>query len=377
LPPSTIRLGGGVALLVAVLVLGSLTVARNRVYHSGVAMWTDVIEKTRHSGATFHRARALSNLGDQLLDAGRVEEGVEVLRQAVKLNPAMAQIHGNLGRGLLDIQDFAAAQHHGDEAVRLDPKGARFRQQLGLLAAAQGRLDEAEAHLRQALALAPSDGVIETNLAKCLADQHEFDEAIERLWGVVRRDPKFAEARRRLATALATAGRFEEAAEVARELASRFVQDARPCLLLGLIELQQPDEEAALRWFAEALQRDPKCTAAHLHSGNVRRRRGERAEAVSCYEKAVAIDEESAEAQNNLGGLLAQDEPRRAARHFQAAVKARPDFLEARFNLAATLARLGVADQAAEQYRAVLQIQPDFAPARAGLEALAAGAKPP
>jgi Tfp pilus assembly protein PilF len=74
---------------------------------------------------------------------------------------------------------------------------------------------------------------------------------------------------------------------------------------------------------------------------------------------------------------LAQDEPRRASRHFQAAVNARPDFLEARFNLAATLARLGAAVQAAEQYRAVLQIQPDFAPARAGLEALAAGAKPP
>lgn len=377
LPWPSARTCSVAVLLAVVLVLGSLTVVRNRVYHSAVAMWMDVIQKTRHHRAADNLGRALNNLGDELLDAGRVEEGVEVLRQAVKLNPDMAQIHGNLGRGLTDLQDFAGAQHSCDEAVRLDPKGARFRQQLGLLAAAQGRLDGAEAHLRQALALAPSDSLIETNLAKCLADQQQLDEAINRLQDVVRRDPKFTEARQRLATVLATAGRYQEAAAQARDLASRSPQDARPCLLLGLIELQQPDQEAALRWFAEALQRDPRCAAAHLHSGNIQRRRGEQAEAVRCYEKAVAIDEELAEAQNNLGGLLAQDEPRRASRHFQAAVKARPDFLEARFNLAATMARLGVADQAAEQYRAVLQIQPDFAPARAGLEALAAGAKPP
>lgn len=377
LPPPTARLGGMAVLLAAALVLGGLTVARNRVYRSAVAMWTDVIQKTRHHRAANNLGRALNNLGDQLLDAGRFEEGVEVLREAVKLNPDMAQIHGNLGRGLTELGDFAGAQEHCQTAVRLQPDGARVHQQSGLLAAAQGRLDEAERHFRHALTLAPTDSVIETNLAQCLADRQQMDEAIERLQDVIRRDPKFTEARRRLATALATAGRFDEAAEAARELAASSPQDARPCLLLGLIESQRGADEPALEWFAEAVRRDPECAAAHLHSGNMHRRRGDRRAAIRSYERAVALDDGLAEAHNNLGGLLAQDEPRQAVRYFEAAVRARPDFLEARFNLAGTFDRLGAAEQAAEQYRAVLEIQPDFAPARAGLEAWAARAKPP
>jgi tetratricopeptide (TPR) repeat protein len=353
-----------------VLVFGGLTVARNRVYHSAVAMWTDVIQKSRSYCTAFSLARAMGNLGDALLDVGRIEEGVEVLKNAAKLRPDMPEIRGNLGRGLMELGDFEAARQHCEAAVQRSPNHARFRQQLGLLAAAERRWADAEQQLRAAVQLSPQDAVVKTNLAQCLAEQGRSQEALRCLEEVLEADPHFTDARQRLATTLAAAGRWSEATDHARELARQSPDDARPHLLMGLIEIQRENDRAALQHLDKARQLDPRLATAHLQAGNVQRRLGERRAALRSYEQAISVDEDLAEAHNNLGGLLAQDEPARAAGHFGRAVRACPDFLEARFNLAGALVRLGRRAEAIKEYQAVLRLKPDFAPAQAGLDAL-------
>ncbi len=370
LPMRFARVACVATVLGLVLVLGALTISRNRVYHSSIAMWTDVVEKSRSYRKPHSWARALSNLGDALLDAGRVEEGVEVLQQALALNPDMAEIHGNLARGLMKLDDLAAARQHCEEAVRRDPQGARFRQQLGLVAAQEGHGDEAERHFRTALQLNPDDPVIQVNLGQCLADQQRLDEAIACFEAVLGRDAHSLDARQRLATALASVGRMDEAVLHARELALRSPADARPHLLLGLIELQRKNERAAVEHLRRAVELDARHAAAWLQLGNALRRLGDAAEAARCYETAVRMDGALAEAHNNLGGILAEDHPSRAADCFARAVKARPDFVEARFNLAASLTRVGRLEEAAEEYQQLLRLRPDFAPARANLQAL-------
>jgi tetratricopeptide (TPR) repeat protein len=354
----------------AVVALGGLTVLRNQVYASVVGMWTDVVQVTRYYGTGSHQDRTLNNLGDALLDAGRIQQGLDVLRQAEQLQPSSAEIHGNLGRGLLQLGQVEAARPHCEAAVRLSPDVARFRQQLGVLAAQQRRHEDAEREFREALRLAPLDVLIETNLGQCLAAQGRTAEAIECWQQVLERDPQFTDARRRLATTLAEAGRGQEAAGQAHELLRCAPRDVQVRLLCGMIETQRGHDPAALEHFRQALQLDPRLAAAHLQAGNSYRRLGQLSEAIRSYEEAVSLDENLAEAHNNLAGLLAEKEPDQAVRHFRQAVDARPDFLEARFNLAATLARLGFATAAAEEYRAVLKLRPDFAPARDNLQAL-------
>ena len=135
-----------------------------------------------------------------------------MLRQAVKLNPDMAQIHGNLGRGLTDTAGFRRGATPLRRGGAVGPEGSPLSPATGPVGRCPRPLGRGRGASEAGPALAPSDGVIETNLAKCLADQQQLDEAIDRLQDVVRRDPKFTEARQRLATVLATAGRYQEAA---------------------------------------------------------------------------------------------------------------------------------------------------------------------
>jgi tetratricopeptide (TPR) repeat protein len=67
---------------------------------------------------------------------------------------------------------------------------------------------------------------------------------------------------------------------------------------------------------------------------------------------------------------LADESPARAVRHFLKAVEIQSDFVEARFNLAATLARLNRCEEAVKQYDEVLRIRPDYAPAKANRDEL-------
>ena len=213
-----------------------------------------MIQKTRHCRAADNLGRALNNLGDELLDAGCVEEGVEVLRQAVKLNPDMAQIYGNLGRGLTELRDFAGAAPC-DEAVRLDP-GGPFSSATGPL----GRCPRPLGRGRVASEAGPGPSavgqLIETNLAKCLADQSSWTRQSSGCrtscgGSQVHRGPPAAGHRAGDGGAISGSGGSGPRVGVVS------LQDARPCLLLGLIELQQADGEAALRWFARGVAAGP------------------------------------------------------------------------------------------------------------------------
>ncbi len=57
-----------------------------------------------------------------------------------------------------------------------------------------------------------------------------------------------------------------------------------------------------------------------------------------------------------------------AVPEFQTAVRLRPDYTNARFNLGIALASLGRFDEAIPQFSEILRLKPDFTEARASLE---------
>jgi tetratricopeptide (TPR) repeat protein len=306
-----LRLVGVTIVAVAVIGLGSLTVARNRVYHSASAMWSDVLYYPINNRQPTVVARAANNLADDLIKGGCVEEAVAILRKAIKITPESAEVHANLGGGLMQLEKFDESRRHLLEAVRLKPEIGRFRQQLGLLSATEGKPKQAEEHFRKAAGLSPGDAVIWFNLGQCLADQQAFEEAVSCFERALQLDSKLTIVKQRLA-------------------------------------------------------------ATHLDAGNQHRRQGEWNAASVCYRQAIQTLRVFPEAENNLGALLIADNPQQAAVHFRRAIAQRPDFYEARFNLAVTLTQLGQREEAAEQYRAVLQSKPDLLQARRNLHKLLA-----
>ena len=137
----------------------------------------------------------------------------------------------------------------------------------------------------------------------------------------------------------------DEMAELWLELLPRGTHDRRREL-----------EEAVIR---HRLDKNPKDFAANLNLGAVLLSRLNAAAAVSALEIAVATEPSRAEARNMLGlalGLVGR--AREALAEFEAALRLRPDYMAARFNLANAQIKSGNLDDAIANLRQVVAANP-------------------
>lgn len=110
---------------------------------------------------------------------------------------------------------------------------------------------------------------------------------------------------------------------------------------------------------------------AYQNLGTVLAQDGRLPEATAWFERAVAMEPDSAEVHLNLGMAYAlQNRLVEAVEHYRAALALDPALIHAHYNLAVALESLGLPAEAAEQYRRALEMDPGDADARAALERL-------
>jgi thioredoxin-like negative regulator of GroEL len=108
------------------------------------------------------------------------------------------------------------------------------------------------------------------------------------------------------------------------------------------------------------LAKSPDDFVARMNLGAVMLSRLNPQGAVSMLEAAVRIDPNRPEARNMLGLALSQTgRTREAAAQFVAALKTRPDFLSARFNLAAVELKMGALDDAIANLEILAKAEPE------------------
>jgi hypothetical protein len=108
------------------------------------------------------------------------------------------------------------------------------------------------------------------------------------------------------------------------------------------------------------LAKSPDDFVARMNLGAVMLSRLNPQGAVSMLEAAVRIDPNRVEARNMLGLALSQTgRTREAAAEFVAALKTRPDFLSARFNLAAVELKMGALDDAIGNLEVLAKAEPE------------------
>jgi protein O-mannosyl-transferase len=156
-----------------VQILSALSWAQCRTWRDSETLWSHALRVGSGRDAVLE-----SNIGIELFNAGRIEEGMARLRNAVRIDPADAEAQGNLGLVLFLRGDVSAAITPLAEAVRLSPDRADLRCLLGRALAQQGWLGEAAEQLAEAVRLRPDNAEAHVSLGNVLAALHRRDEAV-------------------------------------------------------------------------------------------------------------------------------------------------------------------------------------------------------
>ncbi|MFN4274849.1 MAG: tetratricopeptide repeat protein [Ferrovibrio sp.] len=164
-----------------------------------------------------------------------------------------------------------------------------------------------------------------------------------------------------LAVRLHQAGKLEEACQLYRVVLQQQPENDDALHLLGMALEQLGRPQEGLPFVEQAIAAEPGIAAYCNSLGNIYKALEDIDKAVAAYQRALQLDADNADAHNNLG-LLAQGRKdwATASRHFNAALKANPGFIEAAFNLAVTDWHAGDRERAVASFAHLMQRNPDL-----------------
>ena len=136
--------------------------------------------------------QAYYNLGMILLRRGKLEEAIECLRRAAKLQPTMEMVRCSLGEALRMTGRTAEAEQEFSQAIRDNPTAVQARNCLGNLYASSGKLNEAIACYREVVAINPNIAPARFNLGVLLKRNNQNAEADQHIREALRLDPGLA-----------------------------------------------------------------------------------------------------------------------------------------------------------------------------------------
>ena len=175
------------------------------------------------------------------------------------------------------------------------------------------------------------------------------------------------------------AGRLSEAETIYRKVLAVDSNNPDALNLLGSIAHQAGHYRQAVDYIGRAIesfeQANPAKPNPYAYSnlGEAYRAAGDSTNAKACYEKALAIRPEYAEAHYHLGLVLAeQDDDDKAIACYRKALSLKPELLLARYNLGVALKGQRRLDEAAMCFREILAVEPDNELAQFSLSALTA-----
>ena len=151
------------------------------------------------------------NLGLLLAEHGRLEDAVSSLREAVRLRPDAAEAYNHLGKILQHLRRWQEAEASYREAVRLRSDLPDYHNDLAVALAEQGRFAPAEASFRAALRLRPDFPQAWHNLGITLAAQEKPEEAQSCYEQSLRLRPDCPETLDELGIALVAQAKVDEA----------------------------------------------------------------------------------------------------------------------------------------------------------------------
>jgi len=168
--------------------------------------------------------------------------------------------------------------------------------------------------------------------------------------------------------ALYSQGQIQETLDASETLIKDYPSNTLLYNISGTCCARLGQLNAAVKCFEKALAIKPDYAEAHSNLGNTLKELGQLDAAVKCFEKALAIKPDYAEAHYNLGTTLQElGQLEETAKCYEQALAIKPDYAEAYCNLGITLQELGQLEEAVKCYEQALAIKPDYAEAHSNL----------
>lgn len=287
--------------------------------------------------------------------AGRTAEAIEGYRQLLRRGPDRADLLQLLAVAILEQGGRSPASAEqalvcAERAADLSPRDPDVHANLGLILKCAGRFDDAETTLLQALALTGwSHGPAAINLVNLLVQRGAGSravEAAERALIVGVSADKLAA----LARALHAAGRPHDAIATWRRVIAAEPGSAAHRVALGAA-LSNTDPAGATLCFEQALELEPDNADALTDLGVLERAAGTPDLAIWFQRRAVSARRDHVEAWTNLGvSLLECGEVVAAQDAFREALKRRPQHADALMALGMSLLLQGRLEEGFEAY---------------------------
>lgn len=351
----------------ALVLLMFLSARQSMIYQSLETLYLDTIAKNPASWMAYN------NLGQLRIKAGRPEEAIPLVEQALRHNPKDIDSYLNLGVALsrLGREDEALLQY--EKALAIKPDRSELYSNIGASWARRGQYEKAISYYQKALEIKP-DFATHSNLGAALASLGRFDEAVEQHGKSVKLAPDLAPPRLKFGETLHLAGRIREAEEQYRKAAELDPTLAEAHLNLGLIAVADRLIPAALDHFRRAAKQSPNFADAHRNLAKTLAAVGRNDDAAQHFSRAVELEPRSVRTRLDHAAFLTQrGDASTARREVLAASQLLPDNPDILFQLGMLDLQQGESKAAETNFRAVVERAPNHAPAHNYLAVLIAG----
>ena len=198
------------------------------------------------------------------------------------------------------------------------------------------------------------------NLAQVYASTGRPEKAIEQYENVLAQKPDEKGCKIAVAACRLQLGQLDQCEHAVKEILVDEADAPLANLYLGMIAFRRGDTEKALKYLRRAEKADPRLPGLHCQVGNVYLRRRRWADAERAFKKALAIDDDSAEAHDGLGVAYRwRKRPEEAVHEHMQSVGLLHHRPQTHIHLGLALAEVGHIDWAVRAFNVALEQNPD------------------
>lgn len=273
-------------------VLVGAVVAEAAVTRRQAGRWDDTINYYRYMVSLNEGStgvyRLHNNLGDALMERGRLAEAVKEFETALRLNPDDHVVQFNVGFTAAQQDRIPEAIRHYDAALQLAPDYADAHYQLANALVVVKQRAKAEEHYRKAIEIAPGRAMPHAHLANLLTMGGKLDEAVAEYEKAIALGPNVPETHKSFADLLYRVGRKEDAIVHYRHALAIDPDYPQACNnFASVLTIEGGQEAEALELYARAVRSDPDYVMARENMADLLAKLGRTQEAMAEYTRIL------------------------------------------------------------------------------------------